>query len=60
MENLSNQDMIIFRLNQIRNEELTEQTELNGDTQLLNNRQEICTFSSQIQSNQTSRASFSF
>ena len=44
MENLSNQDMIIFRLNQIRNEELTEQTELNGDTQLLNNRQEICTF----------------
>ena len=39
MENLSNQDMIIFRLNQIRNEELTERTELNGDTQLLNNRQ---------------------
>ena len=29
MENLSNQDMIIFRLNQIRNEELTERTELN-------------------------------
>ena len=28
MENLSNQDMIIFRLNQIRNEELTERTEL--------------------------------
>ena len=44
MKNSSNQDMIIFRLNQIRNEELTERTELNGDTQLLNNRQEICTF----------------
>ena len=29
MENLSNQDMIIFRLNQIRNKELTERTELN-------------------------------
>ena len=41
MENLSNQDMIIFRLNQIRN---GERTELNGDWQLLNNRQEICTF----------------
>ena len=34
MENLSNQDMIIFRLNQIRNEELTERTELNT---LINN-----------------------
>ena len=45
MENLSNQDMIIFRLNQIRNEELTERTELkHSDTQLLNNREEICTF----------------
>ena len=34
MKNSSNQDMIIFRLNQIRNEELTERTELNT---LINN-----------------------
>ena len=60
MENLSNQDMIIFRLNQIRN---GERTELNGDWQLLNNRQEMRVsmyFSLQIQTNQTTRKSFSF
>ena len=34
MKNLSNQGMIIFRLNQIRNEELTERRELTERTKL--------------------------